>query len=232
MSPNPPRIYVLDRRYIENFSRIFKPIYDLVKTVDNKKTKASAKAKHGGQSHPNKPITLPLTHQTALERLIECLVSLPVMAYPDPNRPHVLHTDASGSGLGAVLYQRHKDVLCVVTYGSGTLTAAEKNYHLHFSNLEFLALVSTDKNPLTYVLSIAKLNAGGLRWVGKLADSKFIIRYRPGKENADAATLYRTPKGMDDYMKSCTEKTSQNGCGRPSKEYNFKQRDMWTGYLR
>ncbi len=31
-------------------------------------------------------------------------------------------------------------------------------------------VVYTDNNPLTYILSTAKLNATGLRWVGELAD--------------------------------------------------------------
>ena len=139
------------------------------------------------------------------------------------------HTDASESGLGAVLYQQQNDVLRVIAYGSRTLTTAEKNYHLHSGKLEFLALkwaiceqfrdylyyapsfvVFTDNNPLTYVLSTAKLNATGLRWVGELADFNFTIRYRPGKANADADTLSRVPKDMDNYMKLCTEETTQD----------------------
>ena len=58
-------------------------------------------------------------------------------------------------------------------------------------------------------MSSAKLNATGLRWVGELADFTFTIRYRPGKANADADTLSRAPKDMDNYMKLCTEETTQ-----------------------
>ena len=63
----------------------------------------------------------------------------------------------------------------------------------------------TDNNPLTYVLSSAKLNATGLRWIGDLADFNFTIHYRPGKANIDADTLSRM--ALDDiaYMESCTE---------------------------
>lgn len=52
----------------------------------------------------------------------------------------------------------------------------------------------TDNNPLTYmyVLTSAKLNATGMRWVGELADFHFSI-YRPGKSNGDADTLSREP---------------------------------------
>ena len=166
------------RRYIENFSRIAKPIYDLVKLVDHDKNDANPKRKYRNQPPPNQQISWTPTHQSALERLIQCLVSVPVMAYPEPNNSFVLHTDASESGLGAVLYQQQNDVLRVIAYGSRTLTTAEKNYHLHSGKLEFLALkwaiceqfrdylyyapsfvVFTDNNPLTYVLSTAKLNA-------------------------------------------------------------------------
>ena len=99
------------------------------------------------------------------------------MAYPNFSDPFILHTDASEVGLGAVLYQRQNGLLRVIAYGSRTLSPAEKNYYLHSGKLEFLALkwaicdqfrdylyyapsftVYTDNNPLTYVLSSAKLN--------------------------------------------------------------------------
>ena len=48
-------------------------------------------------------------HQSALNFLIDCLTSPPVMAYPDYEIPFVLHTDAFKEGLGAVLYQKQQD---------------------------------------------------------------------------------------------------------------------------
>lgn len=106
----------------------------------------------------------------------------------------------------------------VVAYASRALSAAEKNYHLHAGNLEFLALkwaitdqfrdylyycpkftVFTDNNPLTYFLTSAKLNATGLRWVNELADFHVDVRYRPGKANADADTLSRMPISFEEY---------------------------------
>ena len=64
-------------------------------------------------------------------------------------------------------------------------------------------VVYTDNNPLTYVLSISKLNATSQRWVNELADYNFTIKYRPGTANRDADSLSRL--GLNELMTSCTE---------------------------
>ena len=95
---------------------------------------------------------------------------------------------------------------------------------LHSSKLEFLALkwaitekfsdylkygpsfiVYTDNNPLTYVLTTAKLNATGFCWVANLTDYNFTIKYRPGKTNQDADYLSHRPLEIDEFIQDCTE---------------------------
>ncbi len=216
------------RSYIQDFSRIAKPIYELLKTKSGK----AQIPKHGKttkrpQLLSRELVDCNLQHQEALEQLVDLLITPPVLAYPDFNLSFMLHTDASDQGLGAVLYQRQNGKLRVIGYGSRTLTPAERNYHLHSGKLEFLALkwavcekfrdylyyaphftVYTDNNPLTYVMSTAKLNAVGHRWVGELSDFRFDIRYRPGKSNGDADTLSRLPLDMGKYEVICTEELS------------------------
>ena len=130
--------------------------------------------------------------------------------------------DASDRGLGAVLYQKQDGINRVISFASRTLSEAERKYHS--GKLEFLALkwavtdkfsdylkygpsfiVYTDNNPLTYVLTSAKLNAVGLRWVAELADYDFEIKYRPGRVNTDADYLSRNAMTIDEYIKRCTE---------------------------
>ena len=53
--------------------------------------------------------------------------------------------------------------------------------------------VLTDNNPLTYVLTTAKLDATGHRWLATLAAYDFNIIYRPGSRNTDADALSRLP---------------------------------------
>ena len=115
----------------------------------------------------------------------------------------------------------------VIGYASRTLTPAEQNYYLHSGKLEFLALkwaiteqfrdyvaygpgftVYTDNNPLTYVMSTAKLTATGHRWVASLADFNFSIKYRPGETHKDADFLSRMPKDINNFMTECTEELS------------------------
>ena len=94
------------------------------------------------------------------------------------------------------------------------MNPAEANYPAH--KLEFLALkwavtdkfrdylygskfvVLTDNNPLTYVLSSARLDATGQRWVASLADFDFSIKYRCGKKNIDADSLSRIHQRVND----------------------------------
>ena len=146
-----------------------------------------------------------------------------------PEEPYMLHTDASQDGLEAVLHQRQGDQQRVIAYASRSLSSAEKKYHLHSGKLEFLALkwaiteqfkdylyyattfsVFADNDPLTYIMTTAKLNATGIRWVGELAEYNFSIHYRPGKNNGDADGLSRMPLKMDELITEFTEHLYQN----------------------
>ena len=131
------------------------------------------------------------------------------MAYPDYDIPFVLQTDACKEELGAVLCQEQEGKLRVIAYASRSLSKAAKNYPAY--KLEYLALkwsvaekfkdylrghrfsVFTDNNPLTYVLTTAKLDATGHRWLTALSAYDFAIMYRPGHSNQNADSLSRLP---------------------------------------
>lgn len=61
------------------------------------------------------------TCQKAFETLIKILSSPPILAFPDFTLPFALHTDASGDGLGAALYQMQDGKARVIPYGSHTI---------------------------------------------------------------------------------------------------------------
>ena len=53
--------------------------------------------------------------------------------------------------------------------------------------------VYTDNNLLTYILTTAKLDPTGQRWVAGLANYNFKIFYRSGKLNVEADALSQIP---------------------------------------
>ncbi|KAJ7998720.1 hypothetical protein DPEC_G00207810 [Dallia pectoralis] len=143
--------------------------------------------------------------------IIGKLTTSPVLAFANPALPYILHTDASSTGLGAALYQEQEGQLRVIAYASRGLSRSESRYPAH--KLEFLALkwsvtekfsdylygnqftVVTDSNPLTYILTSAKLDATSYRWLAALSTFSFKLQYRPGKQNGDADALSRRPHG-------------------------------------
>ena len=189
------------RRYIKGFSQITKPLNDLlIGHPTNKASKSKNKAT---------PWKWGPDQQSAFDLLLKCLSTPPILAYADFSKPFLLNIDASGVGLGAVLYQVHDGKERAVAFASRGLKPNERNYPAH--KLEFLALkwavsdkfkdylygnsfqVRTDNNPLTYVLSTAKLDATSHRWLASLANFDFTISYRSGKSNVDADALSRLP---------------------------------------
>ncbi len=198
------------RRFIQSYSEIVRPLTELTKgyapTQKSMKYAQKVNKVYLKDSEPfgerwDKSCT------DAFHHIIHCLTHAPVLAFANPQHPYILHVDASLKGLGAVLYQEHPEGLRPVAFASRKVSSAERNYPIH--QLEFLSLkwavvdkfhdylygarftVRTDNNPLTYVLSTAKLNAVGHRWLAALSTYEFDVQYRPGRQNIDADLLSR-----------------------------------------
>lgn len=185
------------RRFVPKFAQIAKPLHALMGNKD--KRKASELFMWSSEC------------QTAFDRLKQCLMSPPVLAYPDFGLPFILTTDGSHHGLGAVLSQKQGGAERVIAFASRGLRGSERNdkYYSAFK-LELLALkwaatekfkeylmfskftVITDHNPLRY-LETANLGAVEQRWVAQLAELNFEVLYKPGRLNTNADALSRIP---------------------------------------
>ena len=181
------------RKFIKDYSKIARPLYNLI-SGDNAKKKTNQVE----WSHPA---------EEAFQTLIDRCTHAPILAYADFSLPFELHIDASGIELGAILYQTQEGKKRVIAYASRTLSQSEARYPAH--KLEFLSLkwaltdqfyeylygnsfaVYTDNNPLTYVLTTAKLDACEQRWVSAIAPMNFTLHYKPGRTNVDADALSR-----------------------------------------
>ena len=117
------------RRFIKDFSKISRPLTDMIPTPNKKTRKNSKKVPIKEWGEPQ---------DTAFKTLKERLSTAPILGYADSSLPYELHTDASGDALGAVLYQHQGDQLRVISYASRGISKAEKNYPPH--KKEFLAM--------------------------------------------------------------------------------------------
>ena len=196
------------RRFVRDFAKIAKPLNELMPSPLKKQ-----KGKKSSAASTRKPWQWGDEQESAFQTLKARLTAPPILAFADYSKPFELHCDASGCGLGGVLYQEQDGLKRVIAYASRGLSKSEANYPAH--KLEFLALkwsitekfhdylfghkftVFTDNNPLTYVLTSARLDATGHRWLAALAAYDFNILYKPGANNSDADGLSRLPTAPD-----------------------------------
>ena len=142
--------------------------------------------------------------QTAFEKTKTALTTLPVLAYFDKDKDHIIQTDASKTGLGAVLLQEGQPVV----YASRTLTDTECRYsnikrellgvvfgleRLHHYTFGKPITVETDHQPLTSIWkkTIATSSPRLQRLLLRLAQYDVHIEYLRGKENVIADALSR-----------------------------------------
>ena len=189
-----PAIY---RRFIRNFATIAKPLHRL--------TERTAEFRWTAQC------------QDAFEELRRRLISAPVLAFPDFSRKFVLDTDASDSGIGAVLAQEQSDgTERVVAYASRVLSKSERRYCV--TRRELLAVVTfvdhfrpyllgrhftvrTDHGALTWLQNFKDPEGQLARWLERLQEYDFNVIHRRGRTHSNADALSRLP---------CTQ------CGRES----------------
>ena len=177
------------RRFIKDYSTIARPLHDLCKTKDAPPfewtEECAAAAKH-------------------LKRL---LTTAPILWSPTLDGEFILATDASDTGLGAVLSQKVNGVERPVIYLSRALKPAEKNYsvtereclavvwavdklHHFLHNNRYFTLI-TDHNSLRWLQTARSKNAKLTRWGIALSDYLFNVHYRRGAENTNADALSR-----------------------------------------
>ncbi|KAL0160010.1 hypothetical protein M9458_043735, partial [Cirrhinus mrigala] len=224
------------RRFVKGYSNIVKPLHELTSGYppSQKRAKVTKRPEYRDPKEPFGERWTPACQQ-AFETVIEKLTTAPVLGFADPRKPYVLHTDASTTGLGAVLYQEQEGQLRAIGYASRGLSRSESRYPAH--KLEFLALkwsvtekfadylygnqftVVTDSNPLTYILTSAKLDATSYRWLAALSTFSFKLLYRPrsSEQGSDGPlrTLHRDlllPCGflpMEESSKSAKQPTKR-----------------------
>nr|GEV17707.1 putative reverse transcriptase domain-containing protein [Tanacetum cinerariifolium] len=163
------------RRFIENFSKITKPLTKLAQ---------KKKAYVWGDKQ-----------EEAFCILKEKLCNAPVLALLDGPNEFVVYCNVSNQGFGCVLMQRVK----VIAYTSRQLKIHEKNYTTHDLELSAVvfalktwrpylygtkSIIYTEHKSLQYIFDQKELNMRQRCWIELLSDYECEIKYHPGKANA------------------------------------------------
>ena len=179
------------RRYIPGFASVAAPLTDLTK--------------EGGRSC--RSIHWTPDCASALQEIQDILSRKPVLLLPRLDLPFVLQTDASSTGLGAVLLQEFEDSLHSVCFASRKLLDREKRYST--IERECLAIVwavhkfvrflwgvrfvlQTDHRPLTYLRTSNFKNSRIMRWALSLQEFSFEVLPVSGQANVFADLLSRS----------------------------------------
>ena len=210
------------RRFVPNFSKIAEPLIDL--------TKKYARFKWTSEC------------QTAFDFLKESLTVVPLLAYPDTNKPYVLYTDASNNCIGACLTQKTDDEeekpiyflshklsqtqtrwSTVEKEGFAIYYALQKlDHYLH--NAKFT--IKTDHKPLKYILDSPMQNKKIQLWALSIAGYNTQVEYIKGKENHCADLLSRIP-----FKKGEKEELQQSKSTPEDEELDIDDRSLEIGAI-
>uniref|UniRef100_H3ACW4 Gypsy retrotransposon integrase-like protein 1 n=1 Tax=Latimeria chalumnae TaxID=7897 RepID=H3ACW4_LATCH len=146
---------------------------------------------------------------TAFQQLKESLTSTPVLTLPDFRKPFTVHTNASDTGLGAVLMQQEaKGHETVIAYASQILHPTERSYST--TEKECLAViwaiehfrpyiegmpftVVTDHHALQWLMNQPDPSGRLAWWSLRLQELDFNIVHKSGKHNLAPDALSRSP---------------------------------------
>ena len=156
------------------------------------------------------PFIWALEQQRAFDQLIAMLQQQPCLQLPRYDRPFVVVSDASTTGVGAALMQENDGHLLPCAYFSRSLTDAERNYSArdleaygvllavekwrhHLWGYPAEVRVLTDHQSLEFLRSQRDLTGRVARWAVRLSEYNLKVMYYPGRHNVVADALSRLP---------------------------------------
>lgn len=199
------------RRFVKDFSQISSPLHRL--TEQGREFKWTDECAQ------------------AFSTLKQRLTHTPVLAFPDFTKPFTLDTDASDSGIGAVLSQTADGQERVIAYASRSLTKTERRYCV--TRKELLAAVTfiqqfrpyllgskfklrTDHSSLRWLQTFKEPEGQMARWLETLQEYQFDIVHRAGTKHRNADAMSRIPPCTQCSRAECFTNQSFGSTGAES----------------
>uniref|UniRef100_A0ABD2WYB9 RNA-directed DNA polymerase n=1 Tax=Trichogramma kaykai TaxID=54128 RepID=A0ABD2WYB9_9HYME len=194
------------RKFIEKFATIAEPLVKLTRK--------------------NIKFTWTEEQEKAFSRMKAMIASVPMLARPiSGNDVFVVQTDASSTGLGAVLTQRINNEEKVLEFASRTMSPAERNYSV--TERECLAViwairkfrpyiegykfkVITDHQSLKWLQKLQNPIGRLARWSLELQEYDITVEYRPRALNHVPDALSRMHEQPQDEIAATQEKPQNN----------------------
>ena len=157
------------------------------------------------------------TMKQCFELTKEALKRAPILQFPDYTRRFVIATDASNTGVGAVLFQPNDERNIItpdnmVAIHSQKLRDSQRNYPAYKKELFAIVIalrkfhhfiwgrddliIITDHKPLTYMLTSEQLSPALQQWIDVILDHRFTVIHRPGILNVLPDQLSRLYASM------------------------------------
>lgn len=203
------------RRYVKDYAKHARPLYNLTKT--------------------NQIFIWSENCEKAFQFLKKCLITPPILIYPDFNETFIVTTDASDVAVGAVISQGSIPNDRPIQYFSKVLNQAQikystiekellaivlavENFRHYLYGKEFLII--TDHKPLVYLFNVKNTNSRLFRWRIILMEYRFQIMHRQGSQNVVADALSRV-KEETENQKSIISAIQTRSKSNESKEENL-----------
>jgi hypothetical protein len=192
------------RKFIQSYAQIATPLTELLKKDAFKWNTAADMAFH---------------------TLKKAITSAPVLALPQFTIPFTLETDASGSGIGAVLSQNGHPIAyfsrklaprmqkqSAYTREFFAITEAIAKFRHYLLGHKFI--IKTDQKSLKSLMDQSLQTPEQQAWLHKFLGYDFTVEYKPGKENLAADALSRvmllawsqpTSLFLQEFKQACTQ---------------------------
>ena len=199
------------REHIKDYAKLAAPLYEVTKKKGSFRWEKE--------------------QQDAFKIIQQALLKSATLAYPYPDEPFILDTDASNDTIGAELVQVYDGKEYVVCYASKVITPAQRRYCT--TRKELLAVVTftkqfrnyllgrqfverTDHNSLTWLLRFKTIEGQLARLLEALSEYDMVVQHRAGKKHGNVDGLSRRPDDIPRcdcyYAGSSLESLPCGGC--------------------